>query len=235
MNYPAHRHRRCWERSRYCERPVRCDPPISWPHRPSPSFSNFPGISISWPMPMLFPMMVGGLGSVRWTSGEPIYADRSYAMDQSYEWRRYDRCCRRCGCYECRCERERCDGCGYYECRCERCAKCGRVDCCCEEYGGRCVEFHVELNGSKLNYAINIDRQYFDSDVLLKCSNLNGQNPGNTIIAPVIHREQNAVRIVIKLETPGGAAVNADTYSARIYDKDRPAKTLANLTLVLYP
>lgn len=186
-------------------------------------------------MPMLFPMMLGGLGSVRWTAGEPDYADRSYAMDRSYEWRRYDRCCSRCGYYECRCERERCDDCGYYECRCERCAKCGRIDCRCVEYGSRCVEFEVDLNGSALNYAINIDRQYFDSDALLKSSALTGQTPPNVVIGtPAIYTTQNVAKIKITLSPMPPVA--ADTYSARIYD-GRPGlagKTLANLTLVLY-
>jgi len=232
MNYLSRRHGRHCERPRYCDRIERSDPPISWPQRPSPVFSNFPGISISWPMPMLFPMMLGGWGSVRWTSGEPDYGDRRYAMDRHYESRRYDRCCSRCGYYECRCERERCDDCGDYECRCERCAKCGRRDCCCEEYVTRCVEFKVDPDGATLNYAISIDRRYFDSDVLLKSSPLTGQATNTTISAPAIHTEQNVATIAITLGDT--AKMPADTYRAQIYDARPGGKTLANLTLVLY-
>ena len=149
MNYRSHRY------DRYCGRPRwdcdsygpidRCDPPISWPQHPS----NFPAISISWPMPMIAPIMpwLGGWGTVRWSAEGPSYADRRRVMyrDRYCEpsYRCHERCCERCGCYPCRCERcdkcgcydcrcERCERCGYYDCRCERCEKCGYYDCRCE-------------------------------------------------------------------------------------------------------
>jgi hypothetical protein len=151
MNYRSHRYDRSCGRPRWdCDSygPIeRCDPPISWPQRPS----NFPSISISWPMPMIAPIMpwLGGWGTVRWSAEGPPDADRRRVMyrDRCCEpsYRRHERCCERCGCYPCRCERcdrcgcyecrcEQCERCGYYGCRCERCERCGYYDCRC----GRC-------------------------------------------------------------------------------------------------
>ena len=144
MNYLSRRHSGYRERLRpYRDRDDRCDPPISWPQRPSPLLSSFPGFSISWPMPMVVPTILGGWGSLRWNSGQPDYEDRRPAMSRyrDCEPRRYDRCCERCGCYECRCERERCDDCGCYECRCERvrCDDCGYYECRCQRVRcGKC-------------------------------------------------------------------------------------------------
>ena len=82
-----------------------------------------------------------------------------------------------------------------------------------EYSGSRCVEIEVDLNGCKLNHAIDIDQKYFDSDTLPKSMPLTGQT-GATINAPAIYTTKNVVTIKILLD----AKTAADTYRAPIYD-----------------
>jgi hypothetical protein len=261
MNYRPRRHRGYCEGSApYCDsdRPIdRCEPPISWPQRPSPSLSNFPGISIFWPMPMVIPITpsLGGWGTMRSSAEEPYYADRRPYMNRyrCYEPanRHSERCCERCGCYECRCDRcercgcyecrcDRCDRCGCHECRCARCAKCGQRECRCGEYSdSRPVEVVVlPEDGFKHNSElVDREKQYIYEDAHPIVRDFLGQkmtkNVQNRIPAPTVSANSNKVTITIKIP----AATDTDMYTAVICDAGQNSaipKVLGYLTLVVY-
>lgn len=221
----------------YRGRVDRCDPPIVWPQRPSPWLANFPGISISWPMPMIVPTMLGGWGSMRWSSGDPDYADRRPAMNRYCEPRRYDRCCERCGCYGCRCERERCDDCGCYECRCEpaRCDACGYYECRCKR--SRPVEIIV-LPDEKFEHnsaLVDHENKYLPASAYPRVGLFHGAKAENTIPAAVVNSTPSKVTITIKLPDE----TRVDTYTAVILDAGGEnsviPSVLGYLTLVVYP
>jgi hypothetical protein len=234
MNYRSHRHDDCCESSE-----PRCQPPISWPQRPS--LPNFPGIATFWPMPFAVPMWpsMGSWGGMRSGCEPPEYSHRRHDM---YLYRcceprygRHAQCCERCGEYDCRCER-RCERCGEYDCRCERrCERCGRKDCRCGGYGRtRAVKLIVETAGTRYDYAISIDRECFDSSVLLRATDLVGDTPAHIIPAPVIHSLQDTVEIIVVLDAK--PKIVADNYSAKIYDRNKPAVVvpIAHLTLNVF-
>jgi hypothetical protein len=261
MSYRSSRHgdyRGRSERYRDSYRYIdRCDPPISWPHRPAPAFSNLPGISIFWPMPLIFPILpsLGGWGAMRSNSEESNCSYRRFGMNRyrycEPQHRRHDRCCERCGCYECRCERERCndcgcyecrcervrcDDCGYYECRCERCAKCGQRECQCREYcASRRVEVCVEAPEG-VNYKVEISEQSFDCEALPRVGTFTPLGPSTLSGYAQIYPE--VVKITVKLAMPA-EVVNTTpptpvVYSAAVQDAYRITKIWAHLTVVVY-
>ena len=224
MHHRSHRHSEC------CE--SRCQPPISWPQRPS--LPSFPGIGIYWPMPSLIPMWpsVGSWGGMRSGYEPREYSNRRFDMD------RYrccePRCCERCGEYDCRCER-RCERCGEYSCRCERrCERCGKYDCRCRGYSyARLIELIVLPTDLMRNYTISIDRDYFGSDAQPIVKVL-AQDPPSTakISAVAVHIRQCAVEILVKLDekTPSGL------YRGLVLDQLKPhGDPVANLKLMIYP
>ena len=211
MHHRSHRHSEC------CE--SRCQPPISWPQRPS--LPSFPGIGIFWPMPSLIPMWpsVGSWGGMRSGYEPREYSNRRFDMD------RYrccePRCCERCGEYDCRCG-SCCERCGEYNCRCGR-----------SRYS-RPVEVVVQLGANKLNYAISINQEYFNSNVWPRVTDLVGDATTNTIAAPQIHIRPDAVEIIVALDAK--TKIAADNYSAKIYDRNKPAPPvpIAILTLNVF-
>jgi hypothetical protein len=237
MNYRSRRHgwyceRPRWECNSY--RPIdRCDPPISWPQRPS----NFPAISISWPVPMVVPLMpwLGAWGTVRWSAERPFYADRRPLMDRERycepDYRRYERCCERCGCYPCRCER--CDRCGYYDCHCERCAKCGYRECRCgEDYGSRRIKIRVDAPDN--NCTAEISQEWFDSNALPTVGPFGP--PGPTTPTGHVHISPGVIKILIKVPSQSAPQPGAPPviYRARLVDLQQNSKFLANLTVTIY-
>jgi hypothetical protein len=249
MNYRSRRHGDCDSYG-----PIdRCDPPICWPERPSPTLSNFPGISVFWPMPMVLPMLpsLGGWGGLRSRCEEPYY-DRRPVMNRyrccEPSYRRADRCCDRCGYSECRCER-RCDDCGYYECRCERCdrcgcsecrcercAKCGDRECRCGSYGcSRYVEIVVvPVEGFGHNSAV-VDREElcFEEGTYPSVGKFSGQHIDKHLPSALVSTKPDKVTITIHIP----AATVPDIYTAIVTDAAKHAaipKVLGHLTLVVY-
>lgn len=194
MHHHSHRHDDCCESSERC-----CEPPISWPQRPS--FSGFPGIATFWPMPFAIPILpsLGIWGGMRPGCGP-----------QEYSYRRHDmyryRCCERCGEYECRCERRCCERCGEYECR-------------CGSYGGsRAVKLIVLPEDIELNFAISLAPECLPSRVQPMVKPLRGEDTGATIKTVWARSYQGAVEIVVGLDK----SHKADYYTGSVYDRLRP-------------
>jgi hypothetical protein len=243
-------------RDRYCERPRwdrdscgptdRRDPPICWPQRSS----NFPAISVSWPMPIIVPVMpwLGGWGTVRWSVGGPYSGDRRPMMyrDRSCEsyYRSRERCCERCGCDPCRCER--CDRCGYYDCRCQPCERCGCYDCRCERcarcgqrkcrcggyYRSRRVE--ISVNAENVNWQARIDKEWFDADELPKLDAFTDKPPFK--LTGYVQTPADVVKIKVTVALPPGNTFRGEpiTYTAAVVEAHRSWKVLAHLTVTLY-
>lgn len=152
--------------------------------------------------------------------------------------RRYERCCERCGYYECRCERERCHRCGYFECRCERCAKCGKWECECAEYSSSpSVKLIVgpDQVTAIINYTARVEGlKYFGSDVLPTVGAFKAKNSATNIFPKAwVHVNQNCIEITISLPNK----IGPDTYSADItYDpsNSQPPKTIGTVVLIIY-
>ncbi len=222
MNYRFRRHRDYHDRSApYCDSDrtlVRCDPPISWPERPSHPLSNFPGIAMFWPMPLIIPMMpsLGGWGAMRSGSEGPYYSDRRPDVNQ-YR------------CYEPRYRRSEqyCERCRYYECRCAS--------------PSPSVELIVILsNESKpnnLNYNISIvHEEYIDSYALPKVKpfGVGRKDSNNKITASAyVHVYQHIVKINVYIDT---ANAPPSTSTAEIVDAgdDNMTKESAYLKLHIY-
>jgi hypothetical protein len=217
MNYRSHRHDDC------CESPEPyCQPPISWPQRPS--LPNFPGIATFWPMPFALPMLpsMGPWGGMGAGCERPYYSHRRHDM---YLYRcceprygRHAQCCERCGEYDCRCGR-RCERCGEYDCRCERrCERCGRRDCQCGRHRGCLIIKLRVLPVDKYNFAISIDPDCLDCDVQPVVKPLHGDSTGTTIPAPLVQTYQDTVEIAVTLAKPPAP----DYYTGSVYDRRYP-------------
>jgi hypothetical protein len=248
MNYRSRRYDGYCTRSRWDSDPYRpidrCDPPISWPRRPS----NFPGISLSWPMPWMFPVVpwLGGWGTIR-LSAEGPEADRRPAMDRDRYcepyYTRYERCCERCGCSPCRCcERcgwypcrcERCDRCGYYECRCERCDKCGCSPCRCGKYyRWRRVEVYVD-SPPGVNSKVKLSEEWLPREASPRVGPFNPVDSaaaGFTLNANV-YTSGDVFRITVKV-TDGSPPQTPAHFLAAVQDKAN-LEILACLIVTLY-
>jgi hypothetical protein len=221
MNYRSHRHDDCCE-----SREPYCQPPISWPQRPS--LPNFPGIATFWPMPFALPMLpsMGSWGGMGSGCEPPEYSHRRHDM---YLYRcckprygRHAQCCERCGEYDCRCER-RCERCGEYDCRCERrCERCGRRDCRCGLWarsGG--VRFTV-INGTGFNFAISMDPDYFDANAALTVNVLTEGLTGKQIDNIGVNNSQGAIEIVLTLPDQKKFPTTKGYYLGSVYDSRRP-------------
>ena len=203
MNYRSHRHDDC------CESPEPyCQPPISWPQRPS--LPNFPGIATFWPMPFALPMLpsLGPWGGMQSGCEPPEYSHRRHDM---YLYRccepqygRHAQCCERCGEYDCRCER--------------RCERCGRRDCQCGRHRGCLVIKLKLLPADKFSFVISIDPDCLDCDVQPVVKPLHGDNTGTMIPAPLVQTYQDTVEIVVTLAKPPGP----DYYTGSVYDRRYP-------------
>jgi hypothetical protein len=214
MHHHSHRHVDCCESSEPC-----CEPPISWP--PRPSFPSFPGIATFWPMPFAIPMLpsLGIWGGMRSGYGPQEYSYRRHDM---YRYRCCEpRCCERCGEYECRCERRCCERCGQYECRCERrcCERCGCMPCRCGGYrGGRAVKLIVLPADIELNFAISLTPEYLPSHVQPVVKPLRGEDTGATIKTVWARSYQGTVEIVVGLDK----SHKPDYYTGSVYDRLHP-------------
>jgi hypothetical protein len=201
MHHHSHRHDDCCESSERC-----CEPPISWPQRPS--FGGFP---MFWPIPLPIPMLpsFGPWGGMRPSCGP-----------QEYSYRRHDmyryRCCERCGEYECRCERRCCERCGEYDCRCERrCERCGCINCRCGGRGSRAVKLIVLPADIELNFAIRLTPECLPSHVQPMVKPLRGEDTGATIKTVWARGYQDTVEIVVGLDK----SYKADYYTGSVYDR----------------
>jgi len=184
MNYRSHRHDDC------CESPEPyCQPPISWPQRPS--LPNFPGIATFWPMPFALPMLpsLGPWGGMQSGCEPPEYSHRRHDM---YLYRccepqygRHAQCCERCGEYDCRCER-RCERCGSRDCRCGSYARCGGVRL-------------TVINGAGFNFATSMDPDCFDANAALTVSVLTEGKSGAQLNTIVVINNQGCIEIVLTL------------------------------------
>jgi hypothetical protein len=206
MNYRSHRHDDC------CESPEpRCQPPISWPQRPS--LPNFPGIAMFWPMPFALPMLpsLGSWGGMRSVYEPPEYSHRRHDM---YLYRcceprygRHAQCCERCGEYDCRCER-RCERCGRRDCRCGAYARSGQVS------------LTVIPSGTGLNFAISMDPNDFDPNAALTVNVLTEGKTGAQIDKIEVHNNQGAIAIVLTLDPKKPPAKGY--YLGSVYDSRHP-------------
>jgi hypothetical protein len=225
----SHRHDDCCESSDPC-----CEPPISWPQRPS--FPNFPGIATFWPMPFAVP--IGPWGGMRSGYEPPYYSHRRYDMYRyrccEPRYRRHAECCERCGEYDCRCER-RCERCGEYDCRCERrCERCGRRDCRCGEYvGSGRVSLTVVPPNSGLNFATRIDPDCFDADAQPVVYSMAEGKTGASLGQIQVHNNQGAIEIVLTLP-PKPPFPQKGYYLGSVYDSRHPDEPIAYLKIKVY-
>jgi hypothetical protein len=219
MHHHSHRHDDCCESSERC-----CEPPISWPQRPS--FGGFP---MFLPIPLPIPML---------PSFGPWGGMRSSFEGYDYSRRRHDmhryRCCERCGEYECRCERRCCERCGEYECRCERrCERCGCIDCRCGSYrGSRAVKLIVLPDDIELNFAIRLTPEYLPSHVEPMVKPLRGEDTGAAINTVSVRVYQGTVEIVVALDP--AKPPKPDRYMGFVYDRDHKDKEIALLKLRIF-